>query len=272
MVLQAPPGSGKTTRVPLELLAEPWLGDGRIIMLEPRRLAAMNAASWMASCLHEETGGTVGYAIRFDRKISRRTRIEVVTEGILTRRLQSDPFLDGIGAVLFDEFHERSIHADLALALCRDIQQEVRPDLRILVMSATMDAEPVSRLLGDAPVVTGEGKCYPVELRYSPAEPEGRLPQVVARGVLTALREQRGDILAFLPGAGEIRSCQRQLAESVPAGVRVLPLYGDLPYMEQERALVPGPDRRVILATSIAETSLTIQGIDTVVDGGSAGG
>ncbi len=268
VVLQAPPGSGKTTRVPLELLPEPWLCDGRIVMLEPRRLAAMNAAGWMASCLREGPGGIVGYTIRFDRKISRRTRIEVVTEGILTRRLQSDPFLEGVGAVIFDEFHERSIHADLALALCRDIQREVRPDLRILVMSATMDTSPISRLLDHAPVVSGEGRSYPVELRYLPQEPEGRLPQVVARGVMTALREERGDILVFLPGAGEIRSCQRELAESVPPGVRLLPLYGDLPFVEQERALLTGPERRVILATAIAETSLTIQGVDTVVDGG----
>ncbi|BEH10167.1 MULTISPECIES: ATP-dependent helicase HrpB [Geobacter] len=269
-VLQAPPGAGKTTRVPLALLDAPWLNGKRIIMLEPRRLAATNAARWMARSLGEEAGATVGYAIRFDRRVSARTRVEVVTEGILTRRLQSDPLLEGVGAVIFDEFHERSIHSDLALALCRDVQAGLREDLRIIVMSATMAAAPVAALLGDAPVITSEGRNHPVVLRHIPPNDRENLPSAVARAVRIAARECEGDILAFLPGVGEIRRCGQLLADDPPLHAPlVVPLYGDLPFVEQERAILPVPGRRkVVLATTIAETSLTIEGVRVVVDGG----
>ncbi|BDV43433.1 ATP-dependent helicase HrpB [Geotalea uraniireducens] len=238
-------------------------------MLEPRRLAASNAARWMAATLGEEVGATVGYAIRFERTVSARTRIEVVTEGILTRRLQADPFLEDVGVVIFDEFHERSIHADLALALCRDVQRSVRDDLRILVMSATLAAEPVARLL-DAPILVSEGRSFPVVTHYLAPPPREQLAESVARAVLRAYGETDGDILAFLPGAGEIRHCQRLLAAG--GGKRgpllVVPLYGDLPFAAQERAIAPAAERKVVLATNIAETSLTIEGVRVVVDGG----
>lgn len=269
-VLQAPPGAGKTTRVPLALLEAPWLQGKRIIMLEPRRLAATNAARWMGRSLGEETGATVGYAIRFDRRVSVRTRVEVVTEGVLTRRLQTDPLLEGVGAVIFDEFHERSVHSDLALALCRDVQAGLREDLRIIVMSATLDAAPVSALLDGAPVITSAGQSHPVEIRYVASNERENLPSAVARVVRTALRECDGDILAFLPGAGEIRRCRQFLDEDPPQqSPLVVPLYGDLPFDEQERAILPISGRRkVVLATTIAETSLTIEGVRVVVDGG----
>lgn len=266
-VLQAPPGAGKTTRVPLALLDSPWLAGKSILMLEPRRLAATNAARYMARLLGEAVGVTVGYAIRFERKISRATRIEVVTEGILTRRLQTDPELAGVGLVIFDEFHERNLNSDLALALCRDAQQGLREDLKILVMSATLDAEPVACLLGDAPLVTSVGRAYPVEIRYLDREPPGRLDEIVAVAVRRALKETRGDLLVFLPGAGEIRRCAARLADLTGA-VDIRPLYGNLPFAEQERAILPGPRRRVVLATNIAETSLTIDGVAVVVDTG----
>ena len=270
-VLQAPPGAGKTTRVPLALLGEPWLAGKTILMLEPRRLAASNAARFMARQLGEEAGGRVGYAIRFERRVSRATRIEVVTEGILTRRLQADPTLEGVGLVIFDEFHERNLNSDLALALCRDAQQGLREDLKLLVMSATLDGEPVSALLGGAPLVTSAGRRHPVEVRYLSVEPQGPIAEFTAAAVRRALRETAGDLLVFLPGAGEIRRC-RELLETAPGAEEVLlcPLYGDLPFAEQERAILPGPRRRVVLATNIAETSLTIEGVRTVVDSGLA--
>jgi ATP-dependent helicase HrpB len=271
VVLQAPPGAGKTTRVPLALLDVIAPEAGRIVMLEPRRIAATAAARWMAQTLGEEAGGTVGYAIRYDAKRSRRTRIEVVTEGILTRRLQSDPALEGTALVIFDEFHERSIHADLSLALCLDVQQGLRPDLKILVMSATLDADPVASLLGGAPVISSEGRSYPVEERYVEERPEP-LPLRTASAARTALRETNGDILVFLPGAGEIRACARELQETLDLTEERLslhPLYGDLPFEDQERAIVPSKDRRkIVLATNIAETSLTIQGVHVVIDSG----
>ncbi|MDY0267775.1 ATP-dependent helicase HrpB [Trichloromonas sp.] len=267
VVLQAPPGAGKTTRVPLALFDAPWLAGRSILMLEPRRLAASNAARYMARQLGEAVGATVGYAIRFERKISRATRIEVVTEGILTRRLQADPELSGVGLVIFDEFHERNLNSDLALALCRDAQQGLREDLRILVMSATLDAEPVARLLGDAPLVSSAGRAYPVEIRYLDREPVGRLDEIVAAAVRRALKETRGDLLVFLPGAGEIQRVADRLADLAEA-VDIRPLYGDLPFAEQERAILPGPRRRVVLATNIAETSLTIEGVAVVIDAG----
>lgn len=265
-VLVAPTGSGKSTRVPLALLDAPWLAGRGIVMLEPRRLAATNVARYMAGLLGEEAGGTVGYAIRYERCVAQTTRLEVVTEGILTRRLQTDPELAGIGLVILDEFHERSLNADLALALCHDIQCGLRPDLRLLVMSATLDAEAVALLLGGAPVVRCDGRSYPVKIDYLPRDPDGPLAAVAAAGVRRALRETRGDILVFLPGAGEIRRCAGQLDDLVDSDVR--PLYGELPFSDQERAILPGTRRRVVLATNVAETSLTIEGIGAVVDAG----
>ncbi len=272
VILEAPPGAGKTTRVPLAILADSLLKDQRIVMLEPRRLAAANAARWMASRLGEEVGRTVGYSIRFERKVSAATRIEVVTEGILTRRLQDDPLLDGVGVVIFDEFHERSLVSDTALALCRDVQTGLRDDLRIVVMSATLDGAPVSRFLGDAPVITSRGMSFPVEVSYLEREPVGNCADIAGRAVLRALGETTGDILVFLPGAGEIRRCEKLLREVLPTGEPLLlcPLYGELPYGAQERAIMPADRRKVVLATNIAETSLTIEGVRVVIDGGYA--
>ena len=269
VVLHAPPGAGKTTRVPLALLD--IITQGRIVMLEPRRIAATSAARWMAHLLGEEVGATIGYSIRFDTKRSDRTRIEVVTEGILTRRLQADPALEGTALVIFDEFHERSIHADLALALCLDVRKGLRTDLKILVMSATLDIGALAAVLGNAPVISSEGRSFPVEERYIEERPDP-LPVRIAGAIRTALRETNGDILVFLPGAGEIRSCARELQASLNLNeerVSLHPLYGDLPFEEQERAIVPSKDRRkVVFATNIAETSLTIQGVQVVIDSG----
>jgi len=266
-VLQAPPGAGKTTRVPLALLAEPWLKGKSILMLEPRRLAATNAARFMAQLLGEEVGGTVGYAIRYERRVSKATRIEVVTEGILTRRLQADPELAGVGLVIFDEFHERNLNSDLALALCRDAQTGLREDLKLLVMSATLDAAPLARILGDCPLVSSEGRSYPVAVRYLAQEPVGRVGDYVPPAVRRALAETSGDLLLFLPGAFEIRRCAEALAD-LAGEVDLRPLYGDLPFAQQERAILPGSRRKVVLATNIAETSLTIDGVAVVVDAG----
>ena len=271
LVLQAPPGAGKTTRAPLALLDEPWLAGRSILLLEPRRLAARAAAARMADLLGEPVGATVGYRVRFDRQISRQTRIEVLTEGLLTRRLQRDPALEGVGLVIFDEFHERSLYADLALALCLDSQRGLRTDLRLLVMSATLDGAAVAQLLGDAPVIASEGRAYPVARHYLPRDPEGLDLNVVVRSVLTALAEQSGDLLVFLPGGGEIRQVQRRLAaESACAGLALVPLYGDLPAEAQQRAIQPDAEglRKIVLATPIAETSLTIEGVRSVVDAG----
>lgn len=271
VVLQAPPGAGKTTRIPLALLGQPWLAGKSIVMLEPRRLAAANAARWMSSTLDEEPGETVGFAIRFERRVSKITRIEVLTEGILTRRIQNNPLLEGVGLVIFDEFHERNLNSDLALALCLDAQRGLRPDLKILVMSATLDCAPVASLLGNAPIVSSEGRSFPVDVRYEERDPEGKLPVVVAGVVKRALSETEGDILAFLPGVGEISRCREILDKELshsPAPPLVLPLYADLPYREQERAILPAARRKVVLATTIAETSLTIDGVRVVVDSG----
>jgi ATP-dependent helicase HrpB len=267
-VLQAPPGAGKTTRVPLALLDAPFLGEGKIVMLEPRRLAAVNAARYMASCLGEEVGRRVGYSIRFERKVSRATRIEVVTEGILARRLQADPLLEGVAAVIFDEFHERSLTCDLSLALCRDVQQGLREDLRILVMSATLDAAPVAALLGGAPLISSPGRRFPVEISYLKSDPSLRLPELACTAVRQALAETEGDILVFLPGAGEIRRCERLVRESVHPNIMIAVLYGDLPFAAQEEAILPADRRKVVLATNIAETSLTIEGVRVVIDTG----
>lgn len=295
-VLQAPPGAGKTTVVPLRLLDEAWLAGGRIVMLEPRRLATRAAARRMAALLGEEVGATVGYRTRDERRTGPATRVEVVTEGILTRRLQQDPTLPGVALVIFDEFHERNLHADLALALTLDARPVLRPDLRLLVMSATLDTGRIAALLDSAsggaatPVIVSEGRAWPVEIRWAPPAPPARkagykgrpgppprpgaqvVPAVTA-AVLRAVREQTGDLLVFLPGAGDIRRVEAALREpgaGLPDGVDVRPLYGALSIADQDAALAPSPPgrRRVVLSTDIAETSLTVDGVRVVIDGG----
>lgn len=273
LVLQAPPGAGKTTGVPLALLDQPWRQGGRIIVLEPRRLAARAAAARMAATLGESVGETCGYRVRFDSRIGPKTRIEVVTDGLFTRMIQDDPALDGIAAVLFDEFHERRLDTDLALALCLEAQAALRPDLRLVVMSATLDAQPAAALMGGCPVVTASGRSYPVTIRHLPAPVPERFGQGVAGAVVTALDGSSGDILVFLPGAGEIRQTQRALGDRrLPDDILVLPLYGDLDQKAQERALAPpaAGQRKIVLATAIAETSLTIPGVLQVIDAGLA--
>ena len=270
-VLVAPPGAGKTTRVPLVLLDEPWAKDKKILVLEPRRLAARAAASRMASTLGEQVGDTVGLRVRFGSKISKRTRIEVITEGVFTRLVLDDPSLDGIAAVLFDEFHERSLDGDLGLALARDAQQGLREDLKILVMSATLDGARVAALLGNAPAVTSEGRAYPVETRYLGRDQRVPIERQVADAVQTALRADIGSLLVFLPGAGEIRRTETLLKERVADGnVDIVSLFGALDAREQDRAISPARSgrRKVVLATSIAETSLTIEGVRVVIDSG----
>ena len=272
LVLQAPPGAGKTTRLPLALLDEPWLAGQTLLLLEPRRLAARAAAAHMAAQRNEPVGQTVGYRIRFENRVSPQTRIEVLTEGILTRRLQHDPALEGVGLVIFDEFHERSLHADLALALCLDSQRGLREDLRLLVMSATLEGAAVAQLLGNAPLITSAGRAYPVSRHYLSRDHD-RLDLIhsVVRAVLNALTGHAGDLLVFLPGGAEIRQAVRRLeAEPACAHLALTPLYGDLPGAEQQRALQPDAAgrRKVVLATPIAETSLTIEGVTVVVDAG----
>jgi len=272
-VLVAPPGAGKTTRVPLALLDAPWLKGKKIIMLEPRRIAARASAERMAKTLGERAGETVGYRVRFGSKVSRATRIEVVTEGIFARQILDDPELNGVAAVLFDEFHERSLDADLGLALARDAQTGLREDLRILVMSATLDGARVAKLLGDAPVVASEGRAFPVETRYLGRKVDAPLERQMADAIATALRADPGSVLAFLPGAAEIRRTQNFLGERVhDASVEIVPLFGALDAAVQDRAIAPAPrgQRKVVLATSIAETSLTIEGVRIVVDSGMA--
>jgi ATP-dependent helicase HrpB len=274
-VLVAPPGAGKTTRVPLVLLDAPWAKennkDKKILVLEPRRLAARAAASRMASTLGEEVGDVVGLRVRLGSKISKRTRIEVITEGVFTRLVLDDPALDGIAAVLFDEFHERSLDADLGLALARDAQQGLREDLKILVMSATLDGARVAALLGKAPVVASEGRAHPVETRYLGRDQRARIENQVADAAQRALRADQGSLLVFLPGAGEIRRTETLLKERVADGnVDIVTLFGALDAREQDRAISPAPAgrRKVVLATSIAETSLTIEGVRVVIDSG----
>ena len=277
-VLQAPPGAGKTTRVPLALLDEPWLSGGSILLLEPRRLAARASARRMAETLGESVGQTVGYRTRHDSRVGRHTRLEVVTEGILTRRLEHDPGLDGVGLVIFDELHERSLHADLALALTLHTRRLLRPDVRLLAMSATLDGAAVSRLLGDAPVITSTGRQFPVRTQYLDDVVGARVDVVrdvhrVVNTIMTALRDETGDVLVFLPGMAEIRRVQARLEELVhDATVHIAPLFGNLSPDEQDRAILPSPtgSRKVVLATSIAETSLTIEGVRVVIDSGLA--
>jgi ATP-dependent helicase HrpB len=272
-VLVAPPGAGKTTRVPLALLDAPWTKGKKIVVLEPRRIAARASADRMAKSLGERAGETVGYRVRFGSKISRATRIEVVTEGIFTRQILDDPELSGIAAVLFDEFHERSLDADLGLALARDAQLGLREDLRILVMSATLDGARVAKLLGEAPVVESEGRAFPVETRYLGRKADAQVERQMADAIASALRADSGSVLAFLPGAAEIRRTQNFLSERVhDASIEIVPLFGALDAAVQDRAIAPAPKgtRKVVLATSIAETSLTIEGVRIVVDSGLA--
>ena len=272
-VLVAPPGAGKTTRVPLALLDAPWTKGKKIIVLEPRRIAARASAERMAKTLGERAGETVGYRVRFGSKVSRATRIEVVTEGIFSRQILDDPELTGIAAVLFDEFHERSLDADMGLALARDAQSGLREDLRILVMSATIDGARIAQRLGDAPVIESEGRAFPVETCYLGRKPDVPLERQMADAIATALRADAGSVLAFLPGAAEIRRTQNALAERIhDASIEIVPLFGALDAGVQDRAIAPAPKgtRKVVLATSIAETSLTIEGVRIVVDSGMA--
>jgi ATP-dependent helicase HrpB len=272
-VLVAPPGAGKTTRVPLVLAGEFWAAEKKVLVLEPRRLAARAAAERMAKTLGERVGDTVGYRVRFGSKVSRRTRIEVVTEGVFTRLILDDPGLDGVAAVLFDEFHERSLDADLGLALTRDAQEGLREDLRILVMSATIDGARIAKALGDAPVIASEGRAFPVETRYVGRDPAKPIEAQVADTISRALRADAGSILAFLPGAAEIRRTETRLREAVndPA-IGIYPLFGALDADVQDDAISPAPagHRKVVLATSIAETSITIDGVRVVIDSGLA--
>lgn len=274
-VLVAEPGAGKTTRVPLALLEEPWLQGERILMLEPRRIAARSAARFMAQALGEKVGETVGYRVRLDTQVSAKTRVEVITEGILTRMLQDDPSLDGVGLLIFDEFHERHLHADLGLALAIESQAVLRDDLRILVMSATLEAGPVSGMLGGAPIVESRGRSYPVDTHYLTRRDDARLEQKVARTVITALARHEGDMMVFLPGAGEIRRVEEALtealrAQSLEGRVNIAPLYGQLSPQAQDAAIAPSGNgsRKVVLATAIAETSLTVEGVRVVIDSG----
>jgi ATP-dependent helicase HrpB len=263
VVLVAPPGAGKTTGIPPAILESGLCPSGTILMLQPRRMAARAAAARMAKQRSERVGGTVGYQIRFDKKASKDTRILVVTEGILTRRFLSDPLLEGTACVILDEFHERSVHVDLALAFCRELM-EVREDLRLVVMSATLETGPVAAYLGGCPVISGGERPYDVDVVYQKLPDQDRIEDKTARAVRGVLQNEGGDILVFLPGAPEIRRTQEAL-RGVP---EVLPLYGALPAKEQDKALVPGKGRRVILATNIAETSLTVPGVTAVIDGG----
>ncbi|MEP6908228.1 MAG: ATP-dependent helicase HrpB, partial [Pseudoxanthomonas sp.] len=273
LVLEAPPGAGKTTQVPLALLDEPWLAGRKIVMLEPRRVAARAAAGFMARQHGDAVGETVGYRIRFENKVSARTRIEVVTEGILTRMLQEDPMLEGIGALLFDEFHERHLAGDLGLALALDVQP-LREDLRIVVMSATLEGEKLARFL-DAPRLSSEGRSYPVTTSHSPGRRDESLESHARRAIEAALQQHPGDVLVFLPGQREIIRVERALAEVDSlrqAQVLVLPLHGELSVEQQSLALQPDPQgrRRVVLATNVAESSVTLPGVRVVIDSGQA--
>jgi ATP-dependent helicase HrpB len=274
VVLEAPPGAGKSTVVPLALLDAAWRGDERIVMLEPRRIATRAVAERMATLLGERSGERVGFRTRLESRIGPRTRLEVVTEGILTRQLQHDPALEGVACVIFDEFHERGLQGDLGLALALECQRHLRPELRLVVMSATLDGEALARLMGAARIVRAPGRMFEVET-FHVAPPPGALPhtlaQRVAGRVAAALDSHEGDVLAFLPGAGEIRRVVEALSERLPADrCVVLPLYGDLPSAAQDAVLRPDPHgrRKIVIATNLAETSLTIDGVRIVVDSG----
>ena len=269
-ILVAEPGAGKTTRVPLALLNEAWAAGKKIVMLEPRRLAARAAATRMAQTLGEEVGHTVGYAVRMERKVSKATRIEVVTEGLLTRRLQADAELADTALVIFDEFHERSLDGDLALALCLDVQRGLRPDLKVLVMSATLDVETLRAQLADAPLIKSQGRMFPVETRYLEKATRKTIVQDATRAVLKVAREVKGSLLVFLPGEGEIRRVATELEKEELPNTTIRPLYGAMPLAEQDQAIRPSPagTRKIVLATTIAETSLTIDGVEAVIDTG----
>ena len=274
LVLEAPPGAGKTTQVPLALLPASWRGDGRILMLEPRRVAARAAATFMARQCNEPVGQSIGYRIRFENRTSPATRIEVLTEGILTRMIQDDPGLDGVAAIIFDEFHERHLSGDLGLALALDVQAQLRPDLRIVVMSATLDGEALARLI-DAPRLSSAGRSFPVDVSYFPARRDEALLFQLKRCVETALAQHPGDVLVFLPGQREISDAQRQLAthpDAITGALQILPLHGELPLEQQTLALSPDLQgrRRVVLATNVAESSVTLPGVRVVIDSGLA--
>ncbi len=264
-VLRAPPGTGKTTCVPPALLDMPFLKGKKILMLEPRRLAARACAAYIARQMGEQVGETVGYAVRLERRVCARTRLEIVTEGMLAQRLLNDPELSDAGLVIFDEFHERSLACDLGFAMALDVRRALRPDLRLLVMSATLDTESIAHHLGDADVHTAEAPMFPVETKYLVDEPHVHIAATAAAAVRRALSVQGGDVLVFLPGEGEIRRCAEELRD-VPA--EIFPLYGALPKERQDAALAPAAGRKVVLATSIAETSITIPGITVVIDSG----
>lgn len=282
VVLEAPPGAGKTTLVPLALMDEPWLKHRRILMLEPRRIATRSAAHRMASLLNEIPGQTIGYRMRLDTKVSKQTKVEVITEGILTRMLQNDPSLDEVGLVIFDEFHERSLDSDLALSLClkgRDLFRDDDNPLKILVMSATLDSDATSELLGGAPVVKSEGRAYPVDIIYGHAmQANERITDRMVATIKQAIDENpNSSVLAFLPGQGEIRRTADELSNWIfdrkLRGIHLRPLYGNLSIEEQQQAIAPlsgqqSNDQKIVLATNIAETSLTIDGVDVVVDCG----
>lgn len=270
LVLEAPPGAGKTTQVPLALLHAPWLQGRKVVMLEPRRVAARAAAGFMARQLGERVGATVGYRIRFENKVGPTTRIEVVTEGILTRMLQDDPLLEGVGALVFDEFHERHLAADLGLALALDVQAGVREDLRIVVMSATLDGARLADFL-DAPRLSSAGRSFPVAIAHFPARRDEALEHQTRRAIEHALATHPGDVLVFLPGQREIAKVAA-LLELDDHAVEVLPLHGELPIEQQARVLQPAPDgrRRVVLATNVAESSVTLPGVRVVIDSGLA--
>jgi ATP-dependent helicase HrpB len=270
LIIQAPPGAGKSTLLPLALLNEPWLQGKRIIMLEPRRLATKSIAQRMASMINEDTGETVGYRIRFESAISSHTRLEVITEGILTRMMHSDNELNDVGLVIFDEFHERNLYSEVALALCREIQQVLRPDLRILLMSATIDTEQLSGLLS-ADVIQSKGRQYPVEVNYLQEADEYAIGEDTARQIIPLTKQHDGDFLVFLPGQGEIKKAEEILRRALPDDI-VVPLYGQLSPSEQNKAILPHPSgkRKIVLSTDIAETSLTIEGVKVVVDSGYA--
>jgi ATP-dependent helicase HrpB len=269
LIVQATPGAGKSTILPLQLLQQTFLNNKKIILLEPRRLAAKTVAQRMAQVQKQKVGEEIGYRVRFESKVSAQTRLEVITEAILNRMMQTDPFLEEVGMVMFDEFHERNMASDVALAMCLQLQQVMRPDLKLVIMSATLDAEKLKNVLGDVPVVTSEGKIFPVTTHYKPFPETELLPSAIMQTVKQALQQHEGDVLVFLPGQAEIQRSATLLEEAnVPA--KVLPLYGDLPFDKQEEAVLPDATgkRKIVLATSIAETSLTIEGIRVVIDSG----
>ncbi len=273
-VVEAPPGAGKTTRVPLALVDEPWMNNKSIIVLEPRRLAAISCASHMADLINEDLGQTVGYQIRLDRKISKKTKILVMTEGIFTRKIQNDPSLETTGLVIFDEFHERSIHSDLGLALCLDSANAFRDDLRILIMSATMDISRISSFMGDVPTIISKGKSYPVKTMYLPPVRQQKkavsIENLTGQAICRALKETKGDILVFLPGVKEIKRLFSILEKEQVKQTSIIQLYGQLSKQEQRHAFRPVKtgNRKIIISTSIAETSITIPGIRVVIDSG----